>query len=146
MTLNGTIKRLKQILTSHAQIKYYFFGSIADFLQMNDKPQHISALLVLNSERFIGDRESQTRIDFSLYIMDWSSIEVNAMQDIWNDTLLVCHDVLANMKDESMTDFYVMEDAQLTPFTDKTADALTGWKMDFSIIYDSIINVCETPN
>jgi hypothetical protein len=146
MTLNAVIQRIKAVATSHGQVNYFFFGTVDDYLQMNDVPKHVSVILTLKSAKFIGDRQSQTQIDFALYVMDWSGIEVTGQQDLWSDTLLIAHDILASLKDETANDFYLVEGLTLTPFNEKFSDSLTGWMMDLTIGYDSELDRCAIPN
>lgn len=146
MTLNGLIKKIQTTATSHALVKYFYFGTPDDYLQMNDVPKHVSILLTLKSAQFIGDRQSQTQVVFSLSVMDWSGIEVTGQEDLWNDTLLIAHDLLASLKDESVNDFTVDPGIQLTPFNEKFADSLTGWMMDLTFTYDTELDRCAIPN
>lgn len=146
MTLSAAIQRIRAIATSHGQINYFYFGTPDDYLQMNDTPRHASVLLTLKSARFVGDRQAQTQLDFSLYVMDWSGLEVTGQEDLWNDTLLIAHDLLASLKDESVNDFTIDEGISLTPFNEKFSDNLTGWMMDISITYDTEYDRCAIPN
>jgi hypothetical protein len=146
MTLNGLINRIRTTATSHALIKYFYFGTADDFLQMNDVPKHVSVLLTLKSAQFVGDRQSQTEVSFSISVMDWSGIEVTGQADLWNDTLLIAHDLLASLKDESANDFTILEGITLTPFNEKFTDNLTGWMMELTFTYDTELDRCAIPN
>lgn len=146
MTLSGLIKRIQTTATSHGLVEYFYFGTPDDYLQMNDVPKHASVLLTLKSAQFIGDRQSQTEVSFQLSVMDWSGLEVTGQGDLWNDTLLIAHDIIASLKDESVNDFTISDGITLTPFNEKFSDNLTGWMMDITFTYDTELDRCAIPN
>lgn len=143
MTLNQVMDRVRIIAQNHSMVNYYYFGDPSEFLSQNEIPRHTSVLSALSSAKFLGDRESQTEIQLTISILDWTSGD--NVEDIWSDTLQIAHDILASLKDEIANDFLVNDDISLEPFSERMQDRLAGWTMTVGIQFDTPLNTCAIP-
>lgn len=80
-----------------------------------------------------GIEEKETRMKYSVLIMDLVNDTANNLQEVLSDTLQIHHDLFASLQDPALRDNYILDTSiTLEPFADKFDDAVAGWDAEYT--------------
>jgi hypothetical protein len=140
LTLNQTVKLIKDIAQSHNQINTVYFGDVWEFLAQADNV-YPSMFYSLTGSQING---KELTMSFSLFFLDRQLIDETNETEVLSDQLLICQDVLAMMKHPNMS-WLLGEASTLEFFTENEKDYLAGIKADINITYPMLMNRCQIP-
>ena len=145
MTLNQTIKKLKDIICNHAQINSYYFGDIATWSEFTGIVYR-SVVLTLTGASY---STPQITLDFTLWISDRLNDDNGNQTEALNDTLLILLDFISQINSPKI-DWQPQTDGKNISFFDDEAgndnvDKVAGVKFDFSISIPAPKDRCQVP-
>jgi hypothetical protein len=150
MTLNQVVKRIKQIVTAHGQVKSFGRGLLGDFLTDQTTKYAAAYLQILNGN--VSTKGHATTINFTLFILDLVHISEDTDKndlDIQSDMIRIAMDVLAKMNSGEFQDWAVSPDNNMkliyAATTEGGSDYLAGCSIDFSVRIFYTQNICAIP-
>lgn len=133
------IDLLKQFAQKHQQVRSMGAGDYPEigaeqlmlYYDQSTPNKIIYPLLwVVVKPSDITDKE--TRIKYSILIMDMVNDDANNLQEVLSDTLQIQHDLFAALQAPALNSNYILDTSlTLTPFADKFDDAVAGWDAEF---------------
>jgi hypothetical protein len=146
LTLNQIIQILNNKQSNHAQLSNgtFLFGDPWEFGAENAITYPLMGV-TLNNSSLTGNIFSTS---FNIFFCDLVHKDEGNENEVLSDMQRVALDVWSQIKDE-LEDAYdatVNQTAQLTDFTERFDDEVTGWQMDISIeqFYDQ--STCDVPD
>lgn len=140
LTLNQTIKLLKDIALSHYQINSVYFGDVWEFLAQPDNTY--PAMFYSLTGASITERNLD--MNFSFFFLDRQLQNEDNENEVLSDQLLIAQDVYAMMKSPKFS-WEIGTSATLEFFTENEKDYLAGVKMDLTITYPFLSDRCQIP-
>lgn len=151
-TYNNVIDTIKQLGTNHHQITTVTSGDIWEIdLAKNTKYplMHINPVSV-------DAGKSQLTFNFQVFVMDAVEPDESNEQEVLSDTLSICLDIISVFKSgESLyfynsthgqePDYFVDDNFNLEPFTERFDNSLTGWVFNLPVIVEFRYNSCNVP-
>ena len=150
-TYNNVIDTLKNLGEEHQQISTTTTGDIYDIdLEKNTKYplMHINPVNVTTTR-------TELIYNFQIFIMDLVDDDNANEQDVYNDVLSICIDIIAimsNSKWQAQTTLdlaapvYCAEgDFTLEPFTERFDQAVTGWVFQLPVTVQNDFQSCTIP-
>lgn len=150
LTLNQIISKLETIATNHSQINHFGYGDLWEILEKNsDTPINYALMWVVIGNATKGSKDLS--LSFTIIVADLVDKDEANELEVLSDTLLICNDIIAEVKalaDTASEDIYFdsNEDGtiNLTPFTERFDDELSGWSFDINIRIPYANNACIT--
>ena len=140
LTLNQTIKLIKDIASSHYQINSIYFGDIWEFLNQTDNV-YPAMFYSLNSSSI---EDKNIKLNFSLFFMDRQLQNEDNENEVLSDQLLIAQDIIAMMKFPKF-DWEIDPTINLEFYTENEKDYLAGVKADIAINFPMINDRCVLP-
>lgn len=140
LTLNQTVKLIRDIAQSHNQINTIYFGDVWEFLAQPDNV-YPSMFYSCTGSQING---KELTMNFSLFFLDRQLIDETNETEVLSDQLLICQDIIAMMKHPNMS-WLLGEGVTLEFFTENEKDYLAGIKADITLIYPMLMNRCQIP-
>lgn len=141
LTLNQTIKLIKDIASSHFQINSIYFGDVWEFLAQTDNTY--PAMFYSLTGASINDRNLD--MNFSFFFLDRQLQDETNENDVLSDQLLIAQDILSMLKSPKFS-WEIGTTANIEFFTENEKDYLAGVKMDITITYPFLSNRCQIPS
>lgn len=141
LTLNQTIKLIKDIALSHYQINSVYFGDVWEFLAQPDNTY--PAMFYSLTGASITERNLD--MSFSFFFLDRQLQNEDNENEVLSDQLLIAQDIYAMMKSPKFS-WEMGTSATLEFFTENEKDYLAGVKMDLTITYPFLADRCQVPN
>lgn len=140
LTLNQTVKLIRDIAQSHNQINTIYFGDVWEFLA---QPNNVypSMFYSCTGSQING---KELTMNFSLFFLDRQLIDETNETEVLSDQLLICQDIIAMMKHPNMS-WLLGEAVTLEFFTENEKDYLAGIKADITLVYPMLMNRCQIP-
>lgn len=147
VTYNNIIEQLRTFAKSHFQINEFANGDLWEAIEHNQFSDFNYPLL------FAVDGGGSTEqggvnLNFDLLCMDLVDKAEQIENEVKSDTLQILLDVVAYLKKLQDSNWYYVEvspNSQLSSFTEKLQDELTGWKISVSIRQPFTYNACAIP-
>ena len=150
-TYNNLIDTLKELGEKHQQISTTTTGDIFDIdLEKNTKYplMHINPINVTTASFGLT-------YNFQIFIMDLVEPDDANEQDVYNDVLQTCIDIISifrNSKWQAQLSldidapvYFTEGDYTLEPFTERFDQAVTGWVFQIGIVVANDFQSCEIP-
>ena len=141
LTLNQTIKLIKDIASSHFQINSIYFGDVWEFLAQTDNVY--PAMFYSLTGASISERNLD--MNFSFFFLDRQLQDETNENDVLSDQLLIAQDILSMMKSPKFS-WEMGTSATIEFFTENEKDYLAGVKMDLTITYPFLSDRCQVPS
>jgi hypothetical protein len=141
LTLNQTIKLIKDIALSHYQINSVYFGDVWEFLAQPDNTY--PAMFYSLTGASITERNLD--MSFSFFFLDRQLQNEDNENEVLSDQLLIAQDIYAMMKSPKFS-WEMGTSATLKFFTENEKDYLAGVKMELTITYPFLADRCQVPN
>jgi len=150
-TYNNLIDTLKELGSKHHQINTTTVGDIFDIdLEKNT----LYPLMHINPVNVTTGRVGLT-YNFQIFIMDMVDTDDANEQDVYNDVLQTCIDIISifrNSKWQSQLTldidaavYFTEGDYTLEPFTERFDQAVTGWVFQLPITVHNDFQSCTIP-
>ena len=150
-TYNNLIDTLKELGSKHHQINTTTVGDIFDIdLEKNT----LYPLMHINPVNVTTGRVGLT-YNFQIFIMDMVDTDDANEQDVYNDVLQTCIDIISifrNSKWQSQLTldieaavYFTEGDYTLEPFTERFDQAVTGWVFQLPIKVQNDFQSCTIP-
>lgn len=84
-----------------------------------------------------------------MFVVDLVNVSADTKtneDDVLSDTLSIMMDLVAQMNNGNLNDWFISSDNPLQAFTETEGDMYAGWYMDFSIRMIYRQNICEVPS
>lgn len=144
MTLNSVVKRIKEIVISHGQIKSFGSGFITDFL--TEKTTKYAASFLQSTGGSISTSGRATTLNFTLFFLDLAHVSSDAKENelsAQSDMLSVAMDIITKMK--QYTDWAIGDSNTIRLIAEGESDIVAGCSVDISIRIMYKQNICEIP-
>jgi trimeric autotransporter adhesin len=141
LTLNQTVKLIRDIALSHNQINTVYFGDVWEFLAQTDNT-YPAMFYSLTGSQISG---KNLAMDFSLFFLDRQLQDESNETDVLSDQLLIGQDIFSMMRYPKF-DWKLDEDVSIEFFTENEKDYLAGVKLDITINYPMITDRCQVPS
>jgi hypothetical protein len=140
LTLNQTVKLIREIAQSHNQINTIYFGDIWEFLAQPDNV-YPAMFFSLTGSSIAGNNLA---MDFSLFFLDRQLQDETNETDVLSDQLLIGQDIYSMMRYPKF-DWKLEENVAIDFFTENEKDYLAGVKLDITINYPMLTDRCVIP-
>ena len=141
LTLNQTVKLIRDIALSHNQINTVYFGDVWEFLAQTDNT-YPAMFYSLTGSSISG---KTLGMDFSLFFLDRQLQDETNETDVLSDQLLIAQDIFAMMRYPKF-DWKIDENVNIEFFTENEKDYLSGVKIDITINYPMLTDRCQVPS
>jgi len=141
LTLNQTIKQIRDIALSHDQINTVYFGDVWEFLAQSDNV-YPAMFYSLTGSNISG---KNLAMNFSLFFLDRQLQDESNETDVLSDQLLVAQDIFA-MISYPKFDWEIDQNVNIEFFTENEKDYLAGVKFDIVLNYPMINDRCQVPS
>lgn len=141
LTLNQTVKLIRDIALSHDQINTVYFGDVWEFLAQTDNT-YPAMFYSLTGSQISG---KNLAMDFSLFFLDRQLQDETNETDVLSDQLLIGQDIFSMMRYPKF-DWKLDEDVSIEFFTENEKDYLSGVKLDITINYPMLTDRCQIPD
>lgn len=143
------IETFETIATKHYVLNSFKTGSLNDVdIEKMDLPNF--PLLYVEPNPVEVDAQTIT-YSFDVIVADRIQEDLEDQTDTYSETLLIMKDVIANFRQAVQTKSWadqrtdITMPINLTPFTSRFANMLTGWGGSFSIVCQNENNLCDVP-
>lgn len=149
ITYRQMINTFEDIATNHHEIHSFNSGSLNDIdiekMNLSQFP-----LMYVEPEPVSVDAQTLT-YSFTVIIADQIQEDMTGLNDAYSETLLILKDVIANFVQATQTSSWADQRTdlempiQLSPFTSRFSNMLTGWAGTFNIVCQNQNNLCNVP-
>lgn len=143
MTYNQVIKRITELLQSHAMIKTVKTDPPAEWLMKETQPEYPLACFWIDNGTFNPGREQSYIINF--FFLDKSDIENRIADDVISDMISVAYDIVEKMRLGS-NGYFIDDAVNFQTISDKYEDYLGGCSMVINLTAQSEFNACNFVN
>ena len=144
ITYRQMVGTFSDIATNHLQLQSFNSGSLDDL-----------DIEKLDADKFppqpaIVDAHTLT-YSFDVVVADQIQEDMTDIDDTYSETLLIIKDVIANFRQAVQTKSWADQRTDiempinLTPFTSRFSNLLTGWAGTFNIVVNNENNLCIVP-
>lgn len=140
LTLNQTVKLIKDIALSHDQIKTVYFGDVWEFLAQTDNV-YPAMFYSLTGSQING---KSLDMSFSLFFLDRQLQDETNETEVLSDQLLIAQDIISMLRFPKF-DWEIGDNVILDFFTENEEDYLAGVKADVTISFPMLSNRCQIP-
>lgn len=141
LTLNQTVKLIKDIAQSHDQIKTVYFGDVWEFLAQTDNV-YPAMFYSLTGSQING---KSLDMSFSLFFLDRQLQDETNETEVLSDQLLIAQDIISMLRFPKF-DWEIGDNVILEFFTENEKDYLAGVKADVTISFPMLSNRCQIPS
>ena len=137
------------IATNHLQLQSFNSGSLND-LDIEKLDADKFPLLYITPQPATVDAQTLT-YSFDVVVADQIQEDMTDIDDTYSETLLIIKDVISNFRQATQTESWADQRTDiempinLTPFTSRFANLLTGWAGTFNIVVNNENNLCIVP-
>lgn len=140
LTLNQTVKLIRDIAQSHDQINTVYFGDVWEFLAQADNV-YPAMFYSLTGSQING---KSLDMNFSLFFLDRQLQDESNETEVLSDQLLIAQDIVSMFKHPKF-DWEIGESINLEYFTENEKDYLAGVKADVTVSFPMLSNRCQIP-
>jgi hypothetical protein len=140
LTLNQTVKLIKDIAESHDQINTVYFGDVWEFLAQTDNT-YPAMFYSLTGSQING---KSLDMSFSLFFLDRQLQDETNETEVLSDQLLIAQDIVSMFRHPKF-DWEIADNVVLEFFTENEKDYLAGVKADVTISFPMLSNRCQIP-
>lgn len=149
LSLNQVVNKFKIIGELHQFIKRFGCGQVTDIEAVLDNSGDFPMLWIIPQNIEVGDND--LTYVFRVMVFDLVNMDDVPEQEVLSDTARTLIDVINIFKgddlrvydtDGAYTDYTVSSQIELTPFTERFNDYVSGWYGDIRIITDLDNNPC----
>lgn len=141
LTLNQTVKLIKDIAQSHDQINTVYFGDVWEFLAQTDNV-YPAMFYSLTGSQING---KSLDMSFSLFFLDRQLQDETNETEVLSDQLLISQDIVSMLRHPKF-DWEIGDNVVLEFFTENEKDYLAGVKADVTISFPMLSNRCQIPS
>ncbi len=141
LTLNQTVKLIKDIAQSHDQINTVYFGDVWEFLAQTDNV-YPAMFYSLTGSQING---KSLDMSFSLFFLDRQLQDETNDTEVLSDQLLIAQDIISMLRFPKF-DWEIGDNVILEFFTENEKDYLAGVKADVTISFPMLSNRCQIPS
>lgn len=141
LTLNQTVKLIKDIALSHDQINTVYFGDVWEFLAQTDNV-YPAMFYSLTGSQING---KSLDMSFSLFFLDRQLQDETNETEVLSDQLLIAQDIISMLRFPKF-DWEIGDNVILEFFTENEKDYLAGVKADVTISFPMLSNRCQIPS
>lgn len=141
LTLNQTVKLIKDIALSHDQINTVYFGDVWEFLAQTDNT-YPAMFYSLTGSQING---KSLDMSFSLFFLDRQLQDETNETEVLSDQLLIAQDIVSMLRFPKF-DWQIADNVILEFFTENEKDYLAGVKADVTISFPMLSNRCQIPS
>ncbi len=141
LTLNQTVKLIKDIAQSHDQINTVYFGDVWEFLAQTDNV-YPAMFYSLTGSQING---KSLDMSFSLFFLDRQLQDETNETEVLSDQLLIAQDIISMLRFPKF-DWEIGDNVVLEFFTENEKDYLAGVKADVTISFPMLSNRCQIPS
>ena len=149
ITYRQMVGTFSDIATNHLQIQSFNSGSLND-LDIEKLDADKFPLLYITPQPVIVDAQTLT-YSFDVVVADQIQEDMSDIDDTYSETLLIIKDVISNFRQAVQTKSWADQRTDiempinLTPFTSRFSNLLTGWAGTFNIVVNNENNLCDVP-
>tara|TARA_R100000808_G_C2146531_1_gene154463 strand:- start:2404 stop:2901 length:498 start_codon:yes stop_codon:yes gene_type:complete len=149
ITYKQMINTFSDIATNHLQIQSFNSGSLDD-VDIEKLDADKFPLMYITPLPVSVDAQTLT-YSFDVIIADRIQEDMADIDDAYSETLLIIKDVISNFRQATQTESWADQRTDidlplnLTPFTSRFANLLTGWGGTFNIVVNNENNLCAVP-
>ena len=140
LTLNQTVKLIRDIAQSHNQINTVYFGDVWEFLAQADNVYPAMFYSLTGSS--ISTRTLS--LDFSLFFLDRQLQDESNETEVLSDQLLIAQDIYSMFRHPNFN-WKLDENASIEFFTENEKDYLAGVRLDITMNYPMLTDRCQVP-
>lgn len=140
LTLNQTVKLIKDIAQSHDQINTVYFGDVWEFLAQTDNT-YPAMFYSLTGSQING---KSLDMSFSFFFLDRQLQDETNETEVLSDQLLIAQDIISMLRFPKF-DWEIGDNVVLEFFTENEKDYLAGVKADVTISFPMLSNRCQIP-
>ena len=140
LTLNQTVKLIKDIAQSHDQINTVYFGDVWEFLAQPDNVYPAMFYALTGS----SIQAKSIALNFSLFFLDRQLQDESNETEVLSDQLLICQDIIAMLRNPKF-DMEIDDSITLDFFTENEKDYLSGVKADIVVNFPMFNDRCQIP-
>ena len=140
LTLNQTVKLIRDITQSHDQINTVYFGDVWEFLAQTDNI-YPAMFYSLTGSQISAKNIS---LNFSLFFLDRQLQDESNETEVISDQLLIAQDIISMMRSPKF-DWELNDDISLEFYTEKEEDYLAGVKADIVVNFPMLNDRCQIP-
>lgn len=147
MTLNQVYRRIKDISTSHRQVRSYRKGLVTDFF--TDKTAKYPAICMQDSGGIFSTTGHSTTLNFRMYIVDMVNVSQDTKSnedDVLSDMVSIGMDVIAQLNYPGYNDWKISTDNSFDIVVEQDGDMYAGITFEFSVSFIFAQNVCQVPS
>jgi hypothetical protein len=141
LTLNQTVKLIKDIALSHDQINTVYFGDVWEFLAQADNV-YPAMFYSLTGSQING---KSLDLNFSLFFLDRQLQDESNETEVLSDQLLIAQDIVSMLRFPKF-DWEIGDSVSLEFFTENEKDYLAGVKADIVVSFPMLSNRCQVPS
>lgn len=141
LTLNQTVKLIKDIAQSHDQINTVYFGDVWEFLAQTDNT-YPAMFYSLTGSQING---KSLDMSFSLFFLDRQLQDETNETEVLSDQLLIAQDIISMLRFPKF-DWEIGDNVILEFFTENEKDYLAGVKADVTVSFPMLSNRCQIPS
>ena len=149
ITYRQMVGTFSDIATNHLQLQSFNSGSLND-LDIEKLDADKFPLLYITPQPATVDAQTLT-YSFDVVVADQIQEDMADIDDTYSETLLIIKDVIANFRQAVQTKSWADQRTDiempinLTPFTSRFSNLLTGWAGTFNIVVNNENNLCIVP-
>lgn len=140
LTLNQTVKLIRDIAQSHNQINTVYFGDVWEFLAQADNVYPAMFYSLTGSS--ISTRTLS--LEFSLFFLDRQLQDESNETEVLSDQLLIAQDIYSMLRHPNFN-WKLDENASIEFFTENEKDYLAGVRLDITMNYPMLTDRCQVP-
>ena len=140
LTLNQTVKLIRDLLTSHEQINTVYFGDVWEFLAQTDNV-YPAAFYSLTGSSISG---KELTLNFSIFHLDRMLQDETDETEVLSDQLLIAQDIISMMRYPKF-DWEIGDSVTIEFYTENQEDYLAGVKADVTITFPMLSDRCQVP-
>ncbi len=148
LTYNQIMSKLKTFANEHYQINSFDNGDLWELIEhaKRDGVKDQNYPMMFVQDQPATTEQGIIELVFRIYIINLVQKDESNENEVKSDTLQICLDVLSEWVMQT-TDLQVTVDknTNLTSFTERFNDELTGWWMDLKLKVPFKYNKCDIP-
>lgn len=141
MTINQVKKLLNDLADAHKQINDYGWGDVWELGESNSITYPLMYATIGQSQ--ISGKTFNLNI--SLLFMDLVFGDDKNIDDVINDQMLICQDIIAQLRSDDF-DFTLGTNVSINFFTERFSDLVAGVRADISFALPYIADRCAVPS
>lgn len=145
LTYNQIMQRFETFATNHYQINSFGNGDLWEVVEHDQLKDFNYPLMWVEDQPAITE-DKIIELTFRIFIINLVQKDESNENEVKSDTLSICLDVISDwVMQTDEIQITVDKNTNLTSFTERFNDELTGWWMDLKLRVPFKYNKCDIP-